>query len=179
MERIKRIHLLSTNEIADLYGRPEFNAGEQQLYFSLSKAELNALNQYTNTKTRVYFILQLGYFKAKQQFYNFDYEEAVEDTQFILNMHFKDSKLKLSGRLSRDSTRSQKQTILFLFNYSDWSVEHEAKIESHICRLLRYYPKSHSALRQLLGYFDNQKIVSPSYRKLQVSISCEVSKGNI
>jgi TnpA family transposase len=33
--------------------------------------------------------------------------------------------------------------------------------------LLRYYPKGHSAFRQLLAYFDHQKIIIPSYTTLQ------------
>ena len=32
--------------------------------------ELDALNQYSATKTRIYFILQLAYFKAKYKFSN-------------------------------------------------------------------------------------------------------------
>lgn len=125
------------------------------------------MDRYSNTKTRVYFILQLGYFKAKQQFFNFDFENAKNDAKFILCSPGNETKSTLSGRLSRDYIRTQKQAILALFNYRDWSSKYEAQIESHICELLRYYPNGHNALRQLLGYFDNQRIVIPTYRKLQ------------
>ncbi|PHM25074.1 transposase [Xenorhabdus budapestensis] len=37
MENIKRIHLLSSTEIEELYARPEFNVHEQNLYFSLQE----------------------------------------------------------------------------------------------------------------------------------------------
>lgn len=70
MESTKRIQLLSSTEVEELYAQPAFNAHEQRLYFTLSKSERIALSQYTHTKTRIYFILQLGYVKAKQQFFN-------------------------------------------------------------------------------------------------------------
>ena len=60
-----------------------------------------------------------------------------------------------------------RQAILSFFNYRNWSPEYTPEIESHISDLLRYYPKGHSAFRQLLAYFDHQKIIIPSYRTLQ------------
>lgn len=68
MSNTKRLYLLSEAEIADLYALPDFMLAEKALYFTLNENELNTLNHYSNTKTRVYFILQLGFFKAKQQF---------------------------------------------------------------------------------------------------------------
>ena len=63
MENTKRIRLLSCTEVGDLYARPAFTVHERQLYFTLSPSEREALAQHTNTKTRIYFILQLGYFR--------------------------------------------------------------------------------------------------------------------
>ncbi|MCP4049434.1 MAG: DUF4158 domain-containing protein [bacterium] len=37
---IKRIHLLSETEVADLYAQPKFSTNEQELYFTLNKSEL-------------------------------------------------------------------------------------------------------------------------------------------
>lgn len=79
----KRIQLLSGYEIADIYNRPDFNNDERELYFSINdKRELDLLNQYSNIKTRVYFILQIGYFKAKQQFYKFNLEDVITDAKY-------------------------------------------------------------------------------------------------
>ena len=77
MENIERIQLLSSTEVEELYARPEFNTHEQSLYFSLSPTERAALEQFRNTQTRIHFILQLGYFKAKQQFFNYSLDEVV------------------------------------------------------------------------------------------------------
>ena len=62
MTNLKRLYLLSEAEIDELYAIPIFNQEERGIYFDLNKAELDALDQLTTTKTRLYFILQLGYF---------------------------------------------------------------------------------------------------------------------
>ena len=50
MENTKRIHLLFSTEVEEIYSRPTFNAYEQRLYFTLSQPERTALFQHSNTK---------------------------------------------------------------------------------------------------------------------------------
>lgn len=168
MEKTKRIELLSHTEVEELYELPEFNAHEQQLYFSLNKTEQAALAQFTKFKTRLYFILQVGYFKAKQQFVPFSFDDVSNDIQFIMNAYYPDLKSTVfTGCISREYIRKQRQAILALYNYRNWSPEYLFEIERHIGKLLKYYPQAHSAFRQLLAYFDHQKITIPSYRTFQ------------
>lgn len=176
MSHIKRLYLLSETEIADLYARPDFNSNERDLYFSMNQMELDALNHYSTTKTRVYFILQLGYFKAKQQFFIFDFEEVRADVEYILSKYFKMNEFILLGRITRQWISSQKQVILNLFNYQDWPSKQVNLVEAHLCELLRYYPKVHDAFRQVLIYFDSQRIVIPTYRNFQDMFTQALSK---
>ena len=175
MKIIKRIQLLTDAEISDLYDRPDFTLEERELFFTLSPNEQRALNQYHNTRTRVYFILQLGYFRAKQQFFSFHFEDAAGDTSFILKRHFGQTDTDWKGSLSRDSIRTQKQNILGLFGYQEFSTDLEPQISNKLGELIRYFPKGHSALRQLLFYLERQRIIIPSYRKLQDMFSVAFS----
>jgi TnpA family transposase len=164
----KRIQLLSEPEIADIYNRPDFNNDERELYFSIiDKQELALLNRYSNVKTRVYFILQLSYFKAKQQFYKFNLEDVITDVEYVISYYCFDTKSNLIGQISRDIIIQQKKDILDFFGYNEWSSEYIDCVKSHICELIRFYPKSHGAVRQLLNYFENKKIIFPSYRTIQ------------
>ncbi len=168
METIKRIQLLSSTEVEELYARPDFNTYEQSLYFSLNSTERTAVEQFRNTQTRIHFILQLGYFKAKQQFFSFSLDEVSSDVQYIVATYYNSADAsQFKGALSRKYARNQRQAILSLFDYRSWSPQYTAEIESHIGYLLRYYPKGHSAFRQLLAYFDHQNLIIPSYRTLQ------------
>ena len=164
---LKRIYLLSEAEIADLYARPHFNAEEQKLYFSMTQIELEALNHFFTLKTRVSFILQLAYFKARHQFFQFKFEDVRNDIDYILVKLFKIKNVVLHGSITRQILSLQRQKILTLFNYQNYSVEKSDLIKIHLGELLRYYPKVHDTFRQLLVYLDHDKIVIPSYRILQ------------
>ena len=167
MTNLKRIYLLPEAEIIDLYARPVFNKNEQQLYFELTQIELDTLGQFGTIKTKVHFILQLAYFKAKNQFFSFTFDDVRVDVDYVLAKFFKKTDVVFHGNITRQRINQQKQIILNLFDYKACSVEQVIQIEAHIGELLRYYPKVHDAFRQLLVYLDNQKIVIPTYRSLQ------------
>lgn len=172
---IKRIQLLPDAEIAELYARPVFNSVERELYFNLTDTERTLIADYADMNTRIYFILQLAYFKAKQQFFKFDFENVMDDVQYLITRYYSNTKQKLSGSLSRYYIKNQKQKILNLFNYKDWSSEYKSQIKSHTCELLRYHPKSQNVLRELLQYLEHQKIIIPSYRVFQDIFTAAVS----
>ncbi|MFK4469372.1 hypothetical protein ABH960_005008 [Bacillus sp. RC252] len=88
MNTQKRLTILTTDEIHQLYSRPLFTAKERVQYFSLSQMENELLYTLRSIKSKVYFILQLGYFKSKQLFFQFNLSEVEEDIQYILKVHF-------------------------------------------------------------------------------------------
>ncbi len=128
---------------------------------------MKTLEKYCTPKTIAYFILQLGYFKAKQQFFDFSFEAVDGDVSYIIKAFAIESPIKLLGYISRDYIRQQRQEILTLCNYKDWAVELEPQITDHICELLKFHPKTSGALRHLLDYFEKQQTVMPGYRSLQ------------
>ena len=167
MTNLKRFYLLPEAEVTDLYERPNFNKNEQQLYFEMNQVELDKLAQFGTIKTKVYFILQLAYFKAKNQFFTFEFDDVRADVDYVLSKFFKKTDKILQANITRQRIRQQKQVVLKLFDYQDWSMEQAIIIEAHINELLRYYPKGHDAFRQLLAYLEIHKIVIPTYRNLQ------------
>ena len=96
MKNKTRINLLSDAEIEELYNIPHFTKQDREIFFALSKNDYKLLNQYRTQKLKLYFILQLGYFRATQQFYSFDFQDVSEDiypihlrlsTLFVQNYH--------------------------------------------------------------------------------------------
>jgi TnpA family transposase len=177
MTNIKRLYLLSESEIENLYARPDFNSDERELYFSMDQMEIEALSHYATMKTKVSFILQLAYFKARHQFFNFAFEDVRSDVEYIKSKFFKSDDTVLIGSITRQGLNMQKKVILHLFDYKDFTGQSDL-IKTHLFELLRYYPKGHDTLRQLLAYLDNQKIIIPSYRTLQDLFTQAFSKEN-
>ena len=65
----RRLSILTVQEVDDLYGLPRFTEDDRRLYFDLSPAERELVDGVFTTSVAVHLVLQLGYFKAKRQFF--------------------------------------------------------------------------------------------------------------
>ena len=82
-----RLAILTDKEIAALYGLPRFTEEERPLYFDLSGPERAEVASHT-TSVALHLILQLGYFKARQQFFAYDLQAVSEDLRYIYERYF-------------------------------------------------------------------------------------------
>jgi hypothetical protein len=83
-----RLSILTAEEVDDLYGLPRFTAEDQRLYFDVSAAERAVIDAGRTTSVAVHFMLQLGYFKAKRQFFLYGREAVRDDVCSILQEYF-------------------------------------------------------------------------------------------
>ena len=115
----KRLKILTSNEIKELYGLPTFSHEDRIIYFSLNSLEKNELNYYRFIQSKIYFILQLGYFKAKKMFFAFDYLEVQEDVRYVFHQYFLETNDELrSIEISKPTRLAQQNHVLKLLNYS-------------------------------------------------------------
>jgi hypothetical protein len=70
----RRLAILTAREINELYGLPCFTDQERCIYFDLSPAEHDAVDAVHTDAAAVHMVLQLGYFKAKRQFFIYEPE---------------------------------------------------------------------------------------------------------
>ena len=162
-----RISLLSNAEIEEFYSLPIFNKKDREIFFALSNSDYKLLDEYRTQKLKIYFILQLGYFRATQQFYNFKFDDVLEDVSYLINKYFTPSQNTLNDKPHRKSIKDQQTIILKLHDYIDWSTSLVPQVMEHLLELIRYYPKGSNALRELFKYFQSKSIVIPKYRTLQ------------
>jgi Domain of unknown function (DUF4158) len=86
--RNKQLSALSDAEQEALYGLPDFDDSQQLAYLSVSEAELALASSRPGRQAQVYCILQIGYFKAKQTFFRFDWHAVREDCIYVLSHYF-------------------------------------------------------------------------------------------
>jgi len=84
----KRIAILSSDEFDDLYSIPSLNDKEREMLFELSEEELAVINTIVSKAAKIDYVLQLGYFRAKQYFFNFTFQKIRDDVWFIINRFF-------------------------------------------------------------------------------------------
>jgi TnpA family transposase len=167
MARKNRITLLSDKEISDTYDRPIFCDELRSLYFSLSKAENETLSAYKTTNMKIYFILQHGYFKAKQQFFKFTLDEVKEDIHYISSKYFNATDIATLKIPYRENINKQQKEILNIHGFRKWDNAFVSGTTIKIGDLLKRYPKGSDTFCQLQKYLENEKIVIPTYRTCQ------------
>ncbi len=88
MHQHKKITILSEAEIVDIYAYPHLTDNERQDYFYLNKTELQALEKLKKPGAKLYFILQLGYFKSSNMLHDICFEKSTADIHYILKSNY-------------------------------------------------------------------------------------------
>jgi hypothetical protein len=108
----RRLSILTAREIDDLYGLPRFTDEDRRLYFELSTAEREAVDAVRTASTAAHLVLQLGYFKAKRQFFVYDRDAVLDDLRHILQQYFPGKELATIKALSKPTRLEQQRIIL-------------------------------------------------------------------
>ena len=154
-----RLSILSSEDIEDLYGLPRFTDDDRHLYFSLSPPEREAVDVDVHTPSvAAHLILQLGYFKAKRQFFNYSLENASNDLHHIHGQYFPGMSVVSMKILSRPTRLSQHQVILKLFDYNNCDRAAKDELERKAQRVAMLSTQPLYILRESLKYLENQRI---------------------
>jgi TnpA family transposase len=172
----RRLSILTQREIDDLYGLPRFTEEDRQLYFDLSAAEEARVRAMHTNSAKAHFVLQLGYFKAKRQFFAYPYDAVQEDLRHILERHFPGRTLTTINELSKPTRLEQQQAILNLFNYTRCGNGAKQDLERKAQRIAMRSTQPIYILREVLQYLATRRIVAPGYTFLQDLVSRVVTK---
>ncbi len=166
----RRLRILGDDEIQALYGRPRFTPEERLQYFSLSQPEKELLAELRSVKSQTYFILQLGYFKAKNLFFTFNLCEAEEDVQYILQQYFNQTKIDIESTINKRTRLKHQRLILQLTNYRSCDVEQRQALEAKARQAAMVCSKPVYIFQQLIHYLQEHRIVAPGYSSLQDTV---------
>jgi hypothetical protein len=167
----RRLKILTTDEIDALYGRPTFTSDERMYYFALSPPEQEALQESRTVKAQVWFILQLGYFKAQHVFVPCDLAEAHEDLVYSLASSFPATPLEDRRPLNKRTRLKQYHLILALCNYRSCDAHARQQLATKARHAATVSAKPVYIFQELLHYLDEHRIVAPGYSFLQELVS--------
>ena len=158
----KRLRILGEDEVEALYRRPRFTHEERVQYFSLSSTEKVAFEQLHSIQSRIYFVLQLGYFKTRYMFFVFSFQEAEEDIEYIREQYFPNFQFKDKGfEITKVTRLKHQRLILELFNYRSCGVEERQKMEAKAKQAVMVCAKPIYVFRELMHELEEQCIVTP------------------
>jgi TnpA family transposase len=166
----ERLRILSDHEIETLYGHPNFTQDEQAIHFTVSLEEKIVKETLHSLKSRIFFILQLGYFKARRQFFKLVMDQIANDIQFIQAQYFPDS-APIVKPVAKVTRLKHQQMILSLFDYRHCNTRDREELYGKAEQLAQFSARPVIICRELLHHLQQQDIVLPGYRILQDTIS--------
>ena len=84
----KRLSILSSPEVQEIYRVPRFNPRERDYFFTFTDGELAAVKRFHSDCNRIHFLLILGYFKVKPVSLIYNWKEIEADYQYISERYY-------------------------------------------------------------------------------------------
>ena len=166
----KNLTFLSDAEREALYGLPDFDDFQRAEFFSLTNEERTLAQKRSGIPEQILCMLQIGYFKAKQTFFNISFTEVPqEDIDFLLRCFFPG--VLFSPRPVRQAEYYvQCNEIVNLYKYRLWSKEFTPLVTEKAAQLTLRDVTPTFIVTELVAFLNQQKIVRPGYTTLQAII---------
>lgn len=164
--RQQRLKILGQDEIDFLFRRPCFTQQEREQYFTLSASEQAVLDKLKTIQSKVAFILQLGYFKARHMFFVFTTHDVAEDLNHVVERYFPGT-AELQCTVSKKTRLKHQDLILELCGYRACGAAARKELAEKAKQVAAVSGKPVYVFRQLLHFLAEQRIVAPAYGSLQ------------
>jgi len=161
-----RLQILSAEEYEQLWGLPRFSQYDRDLFFSLTAQELEILDRLRTHRTKAHFLLQLGYFRARQRFFRFEMTTVRDDLEY-LGRRFLDNEPVPEIAVSDHTRKHHVALILEHFRYRLCGQEERLELEQRAMSAARISTRPVFVLRELVDFMRLNRIVLPGYTYLQ------------
>jgi hypothetical protein len=162
-----QLNILSQKEIHQIYGLPKLKQKQRSVYLEFTLPEQELVRKYKTPITRVYFLLQLAYFKFKQQFFIFNLHQVSKDVAYLQQAYFAGEVLPTQGVISKPIRLGQQRVILKLINYQIAGDEVRKQLFDRACELSSISASPVFIFRDLINWTEKKRIVLPSYSTMQ------------
>jgi hypothetical protein len=169
LPRSDRLQILSAEEYELLWGFPRFTQSDRELFFTLTAPGREALEQRRSVRTKIHFLLHLGYFRARQRFFRFELTAVRDDVDYLRRRYF-DNMAVADLSVSLHTRERHIDTILGLFRYRLCALEERAVLEAHARQAARVSSRPVYVLRELVDLLRRERIALPGYTFLQDSV---------
>ncbi len=168
-----RLHILTSEEIQNIFHLPDFSDVERLLHFSLSETEFEVLTQTRSFASKLNFILQLGYFKVRRLFFNFEFSEVSGDVEFIRQKYFSNEISEVSNlpKIAVNTLLKHHRIIAELYNYQFCDRRERNLIEKNARNSAKISIKPIFIFREIIHFLEVNRIILPGYSFLQDIVS--------
>jgi TnpA family transposase len=168
----KRIKILTNSEYRDIYELPVFSDKDQSYFFSMDEYEMSYFKSAKPVVPKIFFALQLGYFKASQRFFNFTLDEVFEDVNYISKQYFEPSDTEnIALSCAKNTKLKQRKQILELLDFKNYDSETEQLLIDKSAKVVKIDSNPCYIFRELCRYSQKYRFIFPAYSTAQDIIS--------
>ena len=167
--RNRRLKILGQDEIDEIYGLPRFSDEERELYFTLMPSEEATLEDLHSTQSKIAFILQLGYFKARRMFFIFTAHDVAADLNHVAERYFPGT-AEPDCTVSKRTRLKHQRLILTLCKYKICDDSDRQYLEVKAREAAMVSGKPIYVFRQLLLELEARCLTVPGYSFLQDTV---------
>ena len=168
----KRIKILTNSEYRDIYELPVFSEKDQSYFFSMDEYEIVYFKSAKPVVPKIFFALQLGYFKASQRFFNFTLDEVFEDVNYISKQYFEPSDTEnIAQSCAKNTKLNQRKQILELVDFKNYDSETEQLLINKSAKVVKIDSNPCYIFRELCRYSQKYRFIFPAYSTVQDIIS--------
>ena len=165
-----RIKILNKEEKDFLYGIPKLNNAERRFLFNLTESDYKDLETIPKVDVKINYILQLGYYRAKNFFFTFTPQQVRDDTWYIINNYFPGVPYPKKKITDHHYYKNQK-LILRRFNQRIATKGDKSKLRQYGKKLAKRHVYPRFIFDELLSYCQQNGIIRPFYSTLQDMVS--------
>ena len=161
-----RLQILSPEEYELIWGFPRFTQSDRDLFFTLTAPEREAVERCRSVRTKLHFLLHLGYFRARQRFFRFELPAVRNDADYLRRRYF-DNVAVADLTVSLHTRQRHVEAILELFRYRPCALDERTMLETHARQVTRISSRPVYVLRELVDLLRRERVVLPGYTFLQ------------
>jgi len=161
-----KIKILSDSDFDDLYALPVFNDEDRKALFEIEETDSTIFDKMTSSAVKIDYLLQKGYFHAKQYFFNFTFQQVRQDTIFILNNYFPNEPFP-KKRLSKHFHYANQKRILKQLNCTQMTIREQAELGRYAKNLAKRHVYPKFIFDELLDFCQRNNLVKPAYSVMQ------------
>tara|TARA_B110000503_G_scaffold119440_1_gene181247 strand:- start:52 stop:3150 length:3099 start_codon:yes stop_codon:yes gene_type:complete len=169
----RRLSVLTPSEQKIIYGLPILNSEERKYYFWLTDADQEIIDtQIRGLESKVYYILQLIYFKISFRFFKFRFSDVTQDIDYILKKYFsEEANFNFSKIFDKRTIWKQQSIILKIFSYKLSSKKEEERFLTLAKSTVLIDANPRYIFKEIVRFAYENKIIVPAYTNIQLIIS--------
>lgn len=176
---VRRLVILKNAEIEELFSLPSFNHSDREEFFSMDETVKKFIYRLNRFEAKVYFLLLLGYFRAKPLIHDFSASEVQEDLKYVLNKYFNGKQLKQFKLSQQFRIRLMNRLLEHLGFIRYKSGKHKSELIKRLNHTAKIQIEPRYILDDCISFFSQNRIVLPGYTTILDLITNVISSERI